>query len=216
MSQDNKVQVKSGHYKKRSYNSLERFISYYYQVDSILQLEGVNSLLEIGSGNGIISKHIPIYGIDVTTCDFDANVSPDIVADVRNMPIKDKSYDATVAFQVLEHIPFEDFEKALSEISRISKRYVIISLPYRSSYFEFIFKFPGIRTLFKRNFFDLSMRFPISFGGFETSGQHYWEIDRKKYSLNKVRASLKKFFKIKKEFSPILNKFHYFFLLQVK
>lgn len=216
MQQETKIQVKEGHYAKRSYNSLERFISYHYQIDSVLRAKEIESVIEIGAGNGIVAGYLSDIGIHVTTCDFDQRVKPDIVADIRNIPVPDKSYDAVLAFQVLEHIPFEDFVNALPELARISKKYVIISLPYRSSYFELILKFPGIRTLFKRNFFDLSLRFPIAFKGFDTSGQHHWEIDRKKFSLGKVRKALEQRFSIKEEFSPLLNKFHYFFILEVK
>lgn len=216
MNSEHEVQVGKGYYNRRAYNTLERFISYHYQVDSIAGLDGVTSVLEIGAGTAITAKYLSESGIKVTTCDFDANTSPDIVADIRNIPVPAKSHDAVVAFQVLEHIPFEDFGKALAEFARISKKNVIISLPYRSSYFEFVLKFPGIRTLFKKNFFDLSVRFPLVFGGFETSGQHYWEIDRKHYSLKRVRKVIEQHFMIEKEFSPVLNKFHYFFILKVK
>lgn len=216
MDKKHNVQVSKGYYNKRFYNILERFISYHYQVDYIMSLDDVESVLEIGAGSSITAKYLSDCGIKVTTCDFDSNTSPDVVSDVRSIDIPSKTHDVVAAFQILEHVPFEDFDKALYEIARISKKYSVISLPYRSSYFEFVLKFPGIRTLFKRNFFDLSFRIPLVFGGFETSGQHYWEIDRKKYSLSKVRNAIEKHFKIIKESSPVLNKFHYFFILEVK
>lgn len=208
------LQVKKGHYVKDSYNNLERFISYYYQINAILDCNPKN-ILEIGPGNNIVSGYLKGKGIDVTTSDFDPTTSPDIVADMRSIPIESKSLDAVVAFQVLEHIPFDELGNALKEFSRIAKKFIIISIPYRSSYFECVLKFPGIRTLLKKNFIDMSFRIPLKFGGFETSGQHYWEIDAGSYTLKKVRAELEKHGVIKKEFSPLLNKFHYFFVLEI-
>lgn len=208
------VQVNDGHYKKNSYNNLERFISYYYQTESILK-KNPRSLLEIGPGNKIVANYLQAKGVNVTTCDFDDSTSPDIVADMRKIPVSNKSLDMVVAFQVLEHIPFEEVNTALMEFARIAQKYIIVSVPYRSSYFEAVIKFPGIRTLLKRHFIDLSLRWRLRFGGFKTSGQHYWEIDSGPYSLAKVRAEMEKVGRIVEEFSPALNKFHYFFIIEI-
>lgn len=207
------MQVKKGYYKNSSYNSLERFISYYYQIDSILSL-GIKNILEIGIGSNLVSFCLKEYGINVMTCDFDSSVEPDIVADIRKIPLPDKSFDAVLACQVLEHIPFEDFDNALIEIKRLSSRYVVISLPYRSVFFESVLKFPFIRKIFNRSFFDFVVRKAVKFQGFKSSGQHYWEIDSKMYKMKIVRDRIKNHFKIIKEFSPVLNKYHYFFILE--
>jgi len=46
------------------------------------------------------------------------------------------------------------------------------------------------------------------------NGEHYWEIGRKNYPKSKIREIIKKHFKIKTEFSPMLNAYHYFFVLE--
>ena len=70
--------------------------------------------------------------------------------------------------------------------------------------------------LLKRNFIDLAINRHLNFGGFETSGQHYFEIDRKKYKLSAIREKIKNHFNIIEEFSPVLNKYHIFFILERK
>ena len=217
MPTDFKVQVAEGskYYKQAQYDSLERFISYYHQIDETRKLSPT-SVLEIGIGSDVTSSYLKSLDIKVTTCDFDANVGADVVADVRQIPLPDESFDLVMAYQILEHIPFEDFDKALAELCRISKKNVIISLPFRSSYFELVIKMPFIRTLFKRNFFDFTFRKAIKFPGFQKSGQHYWEIDPGEYKLKIVREKINKHFNILKELSPILNKYHYFFVLEKK
>ncbi len=209
------IQVSKEHYAAMKYDTLERFISYHYQIFSVLKLKP-QTVLEIGIGNKLVSSYLEREGVDVTTVDFDKELAPDIVADVRNMPIPDKSYDLVMACQVLEHIPYEDFEKGLAELCRVTKRYAIVALPRRSSYFEIVIKFPFIRTLLKRNFIDLAINKHIDFGGFETSGQHYFEIDRKKYPLHKVRERIERHFTVLDEFSPVLNQYHRFFILERK
>lgn len=219
------IQVKKDHYSGEKYDDLSRFISYFYQANlaqevfeyntnTRMDTNNTNKILEIGKGNGFFSDYLKKNSYQVTTCDFDKNLSPDIVADVRSLPIPDNSFDLVTAFEILEHIPFEDLPKALGELRRISKKYAIISLPYRSSVFEFIFKFPGIRTIFKKPFLDFAVRIPLKFGGIEVSKQHYWEIDGWKWSLGKVRKKIKEHFKIVKEVRPPLNHYHQFFVLE--
>jgi ubiquinone/menaquinone biosynthesis C-methylase UbiE len=215
MEDKNEVQVEEGSYLNRGYNTLERFVSYYYQIESIIESSPA-TVLEVGKGAAITQSYLRDLGIKVMTCDFDNSTKPDIVADIRKIPCEASTFDTVVAFQVLEHIPFADLGKAIDELCRISKKRVIISVPYRSSFFEFTLKIPGIRTIFKRNFLDFMIRIPLSFKGFETSGQHYWEIDSDKYKLGIVRKEILKKCDIVREFSPVLNKFHYFFVLKPK
>jgi len=211
-------QVNTKHYFRKKYNTFERFISYFYQIDLLTDvITDTNAkILEIGKGNGVFSDHIKKIGLQIITIDIDESLKPDYVADVRSLPFKDNEFDAVVAYEILEHLSFEDFEKALSELRRVSKKYVIISLPYRSTGFEFIFKLPLIRTLFKKPFLDFFIRIPLRFGGVKTSGQHYWEIDCYKYNIRKINEILAKNFKIIKKFRPPLNYYHYFFVLEKK
>jgi len=215
MEDKNEVQVEEGSYFNRGYNTLERFISYYYQIESITE-SCPATVLEVGKGAAITQSYLKDLGMKIVTCDFDNSTKPDMVADIRKIPCEESSFDTVVAFQVLEHIPFADFGKAIDELCRISKKRVIISVPYRSSFFEFVLKVPGMRTIFKRSFLDFMIRIPLPFKGFETSGQHYWEIDSGEYKLKRVRMEILKRCDIVREFSPTLNKFHYFFILKPK
>lgn len=213
MSHENNIQVKEDHYIKRSYNSLERFISYYYQLHEVGLFTDVKSILEIGPGSKLVSRELQQLGYNVTTCDFDPAVTPDIIADVRSLPCENESFDCIMACQVLEHITYEEFEKVLGDLSNITRKYLLISLPERHTGINIVIKFPFIQTLLKRRFIDMSLRIPVRFPGFKESGQHYWEIDRYTTSLNKVRTSIKRHFAIVKEFNPPLNKYHRFFIL---
>lgn len=206
-------QVKKDHYFKKKYDDLNRFISYYYQVDLASELEP-KKILEIGMGNGFFSDYMKKLGFSITTCDFDANLKPDVVADVRQLPFKDGEFDLITAFEILEHIPFEDVPKALEGLKRVTSRYAVISMPYKSTGLEFVFRFPGVRTIFKKMFLNLFLRIPLKFGGIKVSGQHYWEIDSWNYRLPKVRAEIAKHFRILKEVRPVMNHYHQFFVLE--
>lgn len=210
------IQVKKEHYFKKKYNTLNRFISYFYQIDLISSLvtPQESKVLEVGIGNAFVSDYLKKIGYNITTCDFDERLKPDIVADVRNLTLDENSFNVVTAFEVLEHVPFEDFDKALKELKRTSSKFVVISLPYRSTSIEFILKIPLIRTLFKEDFLVFFLRFPWFFRGFASSGQHYWEIDGYKYRLGKVLKILKNNFKSVKKIRPVLDSYRLFFILE--
>ena len=89
-------------------------------------------MLEIGVGNKLVSDYLKKIGLRVTTCDFDISLKPDVVADVSNLPFKESSFDLVLCAQLLEHLPFGKFSKALREIRRVCKKSAIITLPHFS------------------------------------------------------------------------------------
>jgi len=78
-------------------------------------------VLEIGIGNRITADYLKRNGIKIDTCDFDKNLEPDYIADIRKLPFRDNSYDVIMAYEVFEHIPWKDINKALRELCRVSK-----------------------------------------------------------------------------------------------
>ncbi len=207
------VQVPKEHYLE-DYDDVKRFIAYFYQIDLVRKLKP-DRVLEIGVGNKTVSNYLKQNGIKLDTCDFDKDLNPDYVADIRDLPFDDKCYDVVMACEVLEHIPWKDLDKALSELQRTSKKYVLISIPYSSTGFELILKFPFVRTIIKRPFLDLFFRIPFSFVPIK-SRQHHWEMGRKNYPIKKIRDAIKKYFKIVKEVRPIIHSYHHFFILEKK
>ena len=157
-----KPQKNREHYFKSKYNKLERFISYFYQIElvnkfaekpfDLAQGKSGKKILEIGNGNGFVSDYLKKSGFDVVTFDFDENLNPDIVGDIREINLQEDSFNIVTAFEILEHISFDDVESVLEKINKITKKYVIISLPYRSTSLEFVLKFPGVRSVLKRDF----------------------------------------------------------------
>lgn len=110
------LQVEPNHYFNKSYDTKERFISYWHQVNGVVRLEP-DSVLEVGIGNGFVSKYLKERGINITTLDFDRKLNPDTVGSVLDIPLEDNSFDIVACYEVLEHLPFENFNKALAEIS---------------------------------------------------------------------------------------------------
>ena len=211
MVKEFKIQVPKEHYYK-GYDNVMGFISYFYRIDSVIKLNP-KTILEVGIGNKTVCNYLKQFGFDITTCDFDLNLDPDVVADIRNLSFEDNKFDVVLACEILEHIPFKDVPIALSELKRVSKKILIISIPY-SSFFTEIFFNINVPFFYKQLHFALSV--PSFIHKFKKTNEHYWGMGRKNYPKKKIRKLLKRYFEIKKEFQPILIPYHYFFILEKK
>lgn len=195
-----------------NYVDFTRFISYFYQIDSILKLNP-KTVLEIGVGNKTVYNYLKQSGLNVVSCDFNKNINPDKVGDIRNLPFEDDEFDIVLACEVLEHIPFGDFPVALSELRRVSKKYVIISIPYPGFFAEIVL---NINVPLLKKLYNPILKIPFFLHEHKETQDHFWEMGRKNASKKKIRNLLKEKFKIIDEFSPVLNSYHYFFILETK
>ena len=64
-------QVEPSHYRNLVYDSKERYISYWHQIQTVVSAEP-SSVLEIGIGNGFVHRELRRHGMQVTTLDADA------------------------------------------------------------------------------------------------------------------------------------------------
>lgn len=195
-------------YSAGTYGTLDRFSSYFYQVRVLLDTKP-SSILEIGVGDGVTSEYIKRQtNIAYATADFAEDLNPDVVADVRALPFSDHSFDTVCAFEVLEHLPFEDFEKGVRELVRVARKYVVVSLPHFGPPVKFLLKvpfFPEVRFAFK-------IPFPRRH---VFNGQHYWEIGKRGYSPARIRAVLQRYGTVEREFVPFENQYHHFFVVRI-
>ena len=204
-------QVDKDHYSFERYIFIERWTSYWYQLNEIFKAKDTETILDIGPGTNllrhVLAEHNP--SIKYQSLDIDESLSPDIVGSVTKIPVDDGSFDCVTAFQILEHIKFEDFEQALAEINRVSNKTVIISLPHFGPQFTFQLKIPFVPRL------RFAVKFPWP-SKLEFNGQHHWEVGRKGYSVRKVRKVIEKHFNIEHEYVPFEYQYHRFYVLSKK
>jgi SAM-dependent methyltransferase len=202
-------QVNKSNYNFKKYAFEGRFVSYYWQLQEVLALDPA-SALEIGVGDRVFGDFIKHNtAIVYTSLDIAEDLHPDVVGSVLELPFADKSFDVACAFEVLEHLPFEQFDRAVAELCRVARTHVIISLPHFGPMLSFSLKipfFPLIRFAFK-------IPFPKKH---VFNGQHYWEIGKRGFSPNRIRNILSKRFRIEREFVPFENQYHRFFVLRKK
>lgn len=190
------------------YDTKERFISYWHQINEIISLEP-SRILEIGKGNGFVSSYLKSKNFKVTTFDFDNRLNPDVVGNVMDMPFESNSFDVIACCQVLEHLPFEYFTKAIEEIYRVSAHYSVISLPDAGTLLHIDLKVPKFGRLSKL------IELPLNFKKHMFDGEHYWEIRKKGFSLKMINNILNETkFKIVKNYRIYENPYHRIFVLE--
>lgn len=201
------LQVEPNHYFNEFYDSKERWISYWHQINEIIKLNP-KKVLEIGIGNGFVSKYLKERKLNIVTLDIDNRLNPDVVGSVLNIPLEDNSFDVVACYEVLEHLPYENFGRALSEIFRVSNSYAILSLPDVSRVYRLYIQIPKVGT-FKRLMPLPRIKIPIH----KFDGEHYWEIGKAGYSLNRIIEDIQKAgFKIEKTYRIFENPYHRFFI----
>ena len=191
-----------------TYEPLPRWSSYWYQIHEVLSFKP-EKVLEIGVGNHVVTQYLKGAGVALATLDVDKALEPDVVASVTSMPLPDASHDVVLAAEVLEHLPFKDFSKALAEINRVTKQHAVISLPHWGSVIAGAVKVPLLPWL----------RFALKLPGFKrhvmSQNGHYWEIGKIGFSLGRVKQAMRAAgFQIIRDYVIIEYPYHHFFVLE--
>ena len=182
-----KLKMAREHYFDESYDTKERFVSYWHQITEIIQLRS-NKVLEVGIGNGFVSQYLKKKGINVVTLDIDHDLKPDIVGSVLSIPFGSKSFNVISCCEVLEHLPYIDFTRALKEIHRVSREYVILSLPDHTAIYRFNIELPRIKKPIKKL---IPHPFPRP-THHEYDGVHHWIIGKTNYPLTRIELDIKR------------------------
>lgn len=199
------------HFLCESYDTKERFNSYWHQIDEIIKLKP-KRILEIGVGNRFVSRYLKERGFNISTLDSEEQLLPDYVGSVLNMPFKNNEFDVVACFEVLEHLPYSDFNKALSEISRVSSSTVLLSLPDVTRNFRFLVKVPTMQPI---KIFIPFPRIRKRIHKYDNADGHYWEIGEKDYPLKKIKAAISDAgFKLKNTYRVFELPYNRFFILE--
>jgi hypothetical protein len=203
------LQVLKEHYDFGCHVNLPRWNSYWHQIVETTMLNPENVLI-IGMGDNIVGEILMRQGITVYTFDFDKTLHPDFVGNITEIDsiLQGKHFDAVLCCQVLEHLPYDNFENILRKLKLCADN-VIISLPHVCFQLKLALKY----------IFLLKLRYLLHYvfvfkKQYKFNGEHYWEIGYKGYSKQKIRNSIQKYFMIKKEFLVPHNNYHLFFILK--
>lgn len=204
-------QVTPAHYAGMGYDSKARYASYWHQVDAVLR-RAPRRMLEIGVGNGFVTRCLRQYGIAVDTLDFDAELSPGTTGSVTDLPFRAGSFDLVLCSQVLEHLPFHLAEAALAEIRRVSRAHAVISVPDVTPRVRIMLPVPRRQELqvVMRNWFR---RRPQHVSVPE---QHEWEMGTRQVTHELFRNVIRRSgLTIVNEFCVFEQPYYHFFELEI-
>lgn len=152
---------------------------YYWHQQKLMEglIHSKDTLLEIGVSSKFTTNYLKSRKFNVKTIDIDADKSPDIVANIIDYQSNEK-FDHILSFEVFEHLPFDDFERAVQNLSVICNKTMFVSLPrneklrLRLSLNLKLFKIKDFQIATKRNKI--------------ITKHHHWEIDYKSYTQKRV------------------------------
>ena len=95
----------------------------------------VKSLLDAGTKTGYFCRLMGERAVHACGLDDTARSNMErgidfTLGDIRCLPFADNAFDCVTAFEILEHLVYPDVLKAVSELKRVARRVVIISVPY--------------------------------------------------------------------------------------
>jgi 2-polyprenyl-3-methyl-5-hydroxy-6-metoxy-1,4-benzoquinol methylase len=201
------VQVEPEHYDFERYDDRERWMSYWHQIRAVLSVRP-KTVLEIGPGSGVFRNYLRSAGVTVKTLDIDKTRDVDFVADITKLDAtlpEGMMFDAVCAFQVLEHLPFDQFETCLANIARRANPHVFVSLPYRGLRVRFAFWWGD-------HFLTLGHKFMLPWRH-KPIPEHYWELGYP-ITAGKVTKVIRNHFDVvERGFLPE-NPYHYMWQLK--
>ncbi len=156
---------------------------HYWHQQKIMQgwIQPGEHILEIGVGSGFTANYLRSKGFKVTTIDIDEEKHPDIVANIVTHDFAAQAYDHILAFEVLEHIPFEQVETLLPRLHAVCRRMIFISVPMnRATFFHLDLKLPKLKPI--------SWRLTRKIGAI-TTPHHFWEVDFQQITRQKLEAT---------------------------
>jgi ubiquinone/menaquinone biosynthesis C-methylase UbiE len=96
----------------------------------------VKTILDVGCGNGSFlnfllktNKYNGLMGVDFSQEALKYVKTEKIGGNISELPFENNSFDLVTCLEVLEHLTEEEFNKGIAEIQRVSKKYIIVTVP---------------------------------------------------------------------------------------
>lgn len=166
-------------------------------------------MVEVGCGSGLLAYLLRQNQSTVYTADVNEELVPDILASLPSLPFGSRSIDAVLCFEVLEHMPFGLLAPALTEMRRVCRKYVVMSLPDQSPEFPPSTWWRRVGKSVSRWRGAEMVRVP------SLPVEHHWEIGYGDVSVETIRTLSRDCgLCMEAHFRAPMNTYHHFFVLR--
>ena len=113
--------------------------------------EDTDTVLDVGCGPGTLLHHIPVdkaFGTDLGRVGLKHVQRPVARSSILQLPFASDSIDVVVCAEVLEHLNPEDLPQAASELYRVARRSVLVTVPYKEQLLRASHRCPDCHTVF--------------------------------------------------------------------
>ncbi len=86
---------------------------------------GAKTALDVATGGGHVARRLREEGLEVVTCDPAPGMRPDVVCRAEELPFRDAAFEVVACRTAAHH--FENVRAAVSEMTRVSSRFVLIA-----------------------------------------------------------------------------------------
>ena len=154
---------KKNYYKSKDINEIKKDISkrsdwskYIFALDDILRSDNqIFTAIDIGCGMGnfilelVYRKQFKkIIGLDCLKETFEIaredkqyfRNADFFQGNMLNLPFKERSFDLTVCLNVLHHVHKDDFALVISELTRITDKYLMMEIRNKNNFLEFFYQ----------------------------------------------------------------------------
>jgi cyclopropane fatty-acyl-phospholipid synthase-like methyltransferase len=178
---------------------LANWLRYYSILKEVISFSP-KDVLEIGAGNEVVKNCLKNHVKSYEVMDINYKLHPTILNDVRNFqPGLKEKFDCVICADVLEHMPFEDFEKNMTNIRSYLEQggKAFITIPHRRARFLLVTPFSAHKTLVielpawikssLRSFYKQVIK-----GKIFIDPHHCWEIGDGRVRKEDVEEAMKK------------------------
>lgn len=119
------------------------------------------TLLDVGCGNGLFLNHLAgtrpaqftrLVGVDRSAAALRHVFPAKCRVDIAALPFAPRAFDIVTCMEVLEHLPAPAYPLALAELARVSRRFVMVTVPWRQDLDASLCRCPSCRALFNGDF----------------------------------------------------------------
>ena len=204
-----------------------RFTSLQFQLKALVELgDEPKSVLEVGPGRGYFRAMAEILGYEISTVDLNPENNPDYDCKISELEPPDQ-FDVVCAFQVLEHMPYQSSLEMFQEMARLSKKWILISVPTKRHSLSVRLQVPekltrrrfGLSWLRGGKQLTVRMEFPrqsdLPNQEPEDWKPHHWELGRKGYPTKRFMKDLSgSGFQLVERFTNPYHDYHEYFVFK--